>query len=114
MRLLGFTRALGLALGIGAAAFVAVSASAVPVMYNFSSGSVTLTATVGGGTVAGPITLALNGTSVTVDEGALTLNSISLSTGSSPSIPISPTYLGFNSIHLDFATLTAVGGTLTL
>jgi hypothetical protein len=91
-----------------------LSASALPVTYFFTSGSVTITATVSGGLVSGPVTVPLTGISVTVNEGALTLDSIQLSMGSSGSVAISPTYLGFTSINIDFATLTATGGTLTL
>ncbi len=89
-----------------------LSASALPVTYLFTSGSVTLTATVTGGLVAGPVTVALTGISVTVDEGTLTLNSISLSMGSSGSVTISPAYNGYTSINVDFASLSAAGGTL--
>jgi hypothetical protein len=52
--------------------------------------------------------------SVTVDEAALTLNAISLSMGSTGSVAISPSYLGFTSINIDFASLSATGGTLSL
>jgi hypothetical protein len=110
MRFLGFAGAIG----VGLASFGAVSSSAVPIVYNFSSGSVTLTASVGGTGVAGPVTVPLNGTSVTINEGALTLNNISLAIGSTGNIPISPAYLGFTSIHVDFATLTGNAGTLAL
>ena len=89
-----------------------LSAAALPVTYAFTSGSVTITATVSGGLVSGPVTVPLTGISVTVDEGALTLNSIQLSMGSTGSVAISPTYLGFTSINIDFATLTASSGTL--
>ena len=90
------------------------TASATPVTYFFASGSVTVTATVSGDLVAGPTTVALSGVSVTVDEASLTLNSISLSMGSSGSVAISPAYNGFTSINVDFASLSATGGTLTL
>jgi hypothetical protein len=99
----------GLLVG-GVLTAVASAASAVPVVYTFTSGSVTLTATVSGTGVAGPVTIPLSGTSVTLDQGALYLNSISFAVGSSPSIPVS--YAGFTSIHIDFATLTGTGGTL--
>jgi hypothetical protein len=91
-----------------------LSASALPVTYYFANGSVTITATVSGGLVSGPVTVALTGVSVTVDEGALTLDSIQLSMGSTGSVAISPTYLGFTSINIDFASLSATGGSLTL
>jgi PEP-CTERM motif len=101
----------GLLVG-GALIAVASASSAVPVVYTFTSGSVTLTATVSGTGVAGPVVIPLTGTSVTLDQGALYLNSISFAIGSTPSIAISPNYAGFTSIHIDFATLTGTGGTL--
>lgn len=98
----------------GLATFVAISASAIPVTYNFSLGQVTLTASVAGNPVAGPVTVNLTGTKVVVDEGALSLTNITFAIGSTPNIPISPSYLGFNNIHIDFATLTANAGSLVL
>jgi PEP-CTERM motif len=94
--------------------FAGSSASAVPITYFFTSGDVTLTATVAGSPVAGPVTIALDGVKVRVDEAGLTLTLIDLSMGSSGSIAISPDYLGYNSINIDFASLTASGGSLTL
>ena len=78
------------------------------------SGDITITATVNGGQVAGPVTVPLNGVSVTVDEAALTLDAINFTSGSSGSVAISPSYLGFTSINIDFAAITATGGSLTL
>lgn len=98
----------------GSALFVASTASAVPVVYYFDSGDITITATVNGGLVAGPVTVPLNGVSVTVNEAALTLDSINFTSGSSGSVTINPTYLGFTSINIDFAAITGTGGTLTL
>ena len=110
MRFLRIARGL---LVVGVLTAVASAAGATPVLYTFTSGSVTLTATVNGVGVAGPVTFNLTGTSVTVDQGALYLNSISFAAGSSPTITISPSYAGFTSIHIDSATLTGTGGTLT-
>jgi hypothetical protein len=93
---------------------VASAAGAVPVTYNFTGGDVTITATVGGSTVAGPVNVALTGVAVTVNEATLSVNSISFTVGSSGSVAISPSYLGFTSINIDFASLNAVGGTLSL
>jgi hypothetical protein len=90
------------------------AAAATPVTYFFTTGSATITATVSGDLVAGPVTVPLTGVSVTVDEAALTLSSISLSVGSTGSVAISPAYLGFTSINIDFASLSATGGSLTL
>jgi hypothetical protein len=103
-----------LLLSAAAIALFAVSAQATPITYTFTSGQVTITATVAGNPVAGPVTVPLTGTSVRVDEGALTLDRIDLAIGSTMSIPVSPTYLGFNAVHIDFATLTALNGTLSL
>jgi hypothetical protein len=102
----------GLLLG-GALSVFASAAGAVPVVYNFTSGSVTITATVNGVGVAGPVTVGLTGTAVTIDESALTVNSISFAVGSSGSVAIAPAYAGYTSINIDFASATGSGGTLT-
>jgi hypothetical protein len=111
MRFLRIAR--GLLLG-GALSVVASAAGAVPVVYSFASGDVTITATVGAATVAGPVTVGLTGISVVVDEATLTVNSILFTVGSSGSVAISPAYLGYTSINIDFASLTAAAGILTL
>lgn len=94
-------------------ALFAVSAQATPITYSFTTGSITITASVAGNPVAGPVTRPLTGTSVRIDEGLLVLNRIDLAIGSSGAIAISPAYLGFTSINIDFATLTAINGTLS-
>jgi hypothetical protein len=71
---------------------------------------VTITATVLGGLVAGPVSVPLSGLSVTVNEGTFTFNNATFTIGSTPNISISPTYLGYDTIHIDFATLTGGGG----
>jgi hypothetical protein len=93
--------------GLGAAA------QATPLTYYFTSGQVVITATVSGSPVAGPVTVALSGVQATLDEPS-TLTSLSLSMGSSGAVTISPTYLGYNSVTVNFATLTASGGSLSL
>jgi hypothetical protein len=90
----------------------AASAQAAPITYLFLSGQVTVTATVGGNPVAGPATIALTGSAVQVDETALLLNYVLLSTGSSGSISINPNYLGYTSINIDSAALSAFNGTI--
>jgi hypothetical protein len=92
--------------GLGAA----TTARALPVVYTFTGGSVTIKAQVLGVDVAGPVTVPLTGTSVTVNEGTLTFNNATFTIGSTPNISISPTYLGYDTIHIDFATLTGGGG----
>lgn len=107
-------RILGSLLLLAAAALCSVAAQAAPISYAFTTGQVTITATVGGNPVAGPVTIPLAGTVVRVDESALVLNRIELAIGSSGAVPIAPPYLGFTSITIDFADLLALNGTLSL
>jgi len=97
---------------VTAAVLSAASAEAAPITYLFTGGQVTLTATVAGNPVAGPKVVLLNGSQVTLNEPG-TFNSATFSTGTSGSIPISPSFLGFTSMNIDFMTLTASGGTLS-
>jgi hypothetical protein len=100
---------------MAATVLFAASAQAIPIVYVLDSGQVTVTATVSGNPVAGPVVIPLTGTLVTVDEGALQLTSIQLAAANpSGAITISPSYLGFTSINIDFATLSASGGTLSV
>jgi hypothetical protein len=106
-------RILGSLLLLAATALLSATAHAAPISYFLTSGQVTITATVGGNPVAGPVTIGLTGTVVRIDEGALVLNRIELDTGSSGAIAIAPPYLGFTSINIDFAELLALNGTLS-
>lgn len=90
----------------------AAKALAAPITYAFSSGSVTLTATVGGIAVAAPVTVALEGQHVTVDEAALTLDSFAF-TLTDATIVLTTPYGGYDTIHLDSMAITASGGSLT-
>lgn len=103
----------GLFIG-GALTALASAAGAVPVTYNFTSGDVTITATVNGNTVAGPVTVGLTGVQVTIDESLNYMNSFQFTVGASGSVTISPAYLGYTSINIDFASISATGGSLTL
>lgn len=105
--LLAFSGLLGLAVVLSAA-----PASATPVVYTFVSGDVSLFASSGGSPVGGPVNVALSGVSVTVDEAALTVPSLSFTVGTTGTIPVS--YGSFTSFNLDFASLTGTGGTLVL
>src|SRR5215468_3715477 len=91
-----------LLLSAAAVALFAVSAQASPITYTFTSGQVTITATVAGSPVAGPVTVPLSGTSVRVDESALVLSRIDLAIGTTGNIAISPAYLGYTSVNIDF------------
>ena len=107
MRAWTFLGLLGLAVVLGSA-----PASASPVTYLFSSGSVSLFATSGGSPVGGPANVSLSGVSVTVDETALTIPTLTFTVGSTGTIPVS--YGSFTSFNLDFASVTGTGGTLVL
>ncbi len=107
MRAWTFLGLLGLAIVLGSA-----PASALPVTYLFSSGSVSLFATSGGSPVGGPVNVALTGVSVTVDEVALTIPTLTFTVGSTGIIPVS--YGSFTTFNLDFASVTGTGGTLVL
>jgi len=89
------------------------SAQAAPITYAFAGGRVTLSAVANGSAVMAPATFALAGEQVTVDESAGTLDSFSF-TLSNESLTLTTAYAGFNAVHLDFASVTASGGTLTL
>ena len=97
-----------------AAVLLAASAAgAAPVTYPFTSGSVTLAATVAGSAVMAPATFALDGVQVTVDESALALSSFEF-TLSDATLVLTTPYAGYDTIHLDFASITASAGALTL
>lgn len=104
--LLGMGSALGLALS-------AAPAAATPVTYLFQSGDVTLVGSVSNLIIGGPVNVGLTGVSVTVDEAALTIPTLTFTVGSTGTIPIS-NYGTFTSFNLDFATVTGTNGTLTL
>jgi len=107
-------RCFGRLLLIAAAVSLTASAQAAPITYLFTSGQVTLTGTVGGNPVAGPVTVPLTGSAVQVDEPGTTLNYIILTIGTSGPISIAPPYLGYTSINIDNATLSAFAGSLSL
>jgi hypothetical protein len=102
---------MGLAVALGA-----TSVSATPVVYNFTGGQVTVAAYVGNSAtpIGGPVVLTLTGISVTVDEAALTLNAVNFSVGTTGSLSLTPDYNGYDTVNLDFANVSGVGGSLTL
>lgn len=110
MRAWTFSGLLGL-LGL-AVVLSAAPVAASPVTYLFQSGSVSLYASTGGSPVGGPVGVSLTGVSVTVDEAALTLDTLTFTVGSTGSIPI--TYGAYTSFNLDSALVTGTGGTLAL
>jgi hypothetical protein len=107
MRAWAYSGLLGLALALGA-----TPSGATPVTYLFQSGDVTLVGLVSGNVIGGPVNVGLTGVSVTVDEAALTIPSLTFTVGSTGTIPI--IYGTFTTFNLDFATVSGTGGTLTL
>jgi hypothetical protein len=97
-----------------AVALGATSASAVPIVYNFTGGQVTVQAFVGATPISATSVISLTGVQVTVDESALTLNSLSFAVGSSGAVALSPDYNGYTSVNLDFANLSGFSGSLSL
>ncbi len=85
---------------------------AAPIRYDFSSGFVTLTASVGGVIITDPVTAALDGLQVTVDEDAPELTSIELTATGPISIAFSPAYLGFSEVTLESLSISGSSGLL--
>jgi hypothetical protein len=98
---------------LAATLLFAASVEAAPIVYVHSGGQVTVTASVGGVDIAGPVVITTSGDYVRVDEGLLQITNIELETGPSVSIPVGG-YGGFTSMNIDFASLSATGGTLAL
>lgn len=98
----------GAVAGIGGAA----DTQAAPISYAFASGTLTLSASVGGQLVGAPVTVALDGQQVTVDEAALSLDSLAF-TISGATLTLTTPYGGYDTIHLDAMSITASGGTLS-
>ena len=94
--------------GIGGAA----DTQAAPITYTFQSGTITLSASVGGQLVGTPVTVALDGQQVTVDESVLTLDSFQF-TLSDTTLTLTTPYGGYDTIHLDSMSVTASNGSLT-
>lgn len=91
----------------------AAPAGATPVTYLFQSGDVTLIGATSNDIIGGPVNVALTGVSVTVDEAALTIPSLTFTVGTTGTISIS-NYGTITSFNLDFASVSGTGGTLTL
>ena len=85
---------------------------AAPIRYDLTSGFVTLTATVGGVDITDPVTAALDGLQVTVDEDAPELSSIDLTATGPISLAFSPAYLGFSEITIESLSISGSAGLL--
>jgi len=90
----------------------ATSALADPVRYEFESGFVTLTASVGGVDIGGPVTADLDGIQVTVDEDVPELVSIALRAPGPIHMSLSPDHLGYTSIVISDLGLSGGSGLL--
>ena len=90
------------------------SANATPIQYLFDSGSVTLTASVGGGNISAPVTADLDGLQTTIDEAAPELVSIGLTASGPIVLDLSPAYLGYTTLTIDSLSLSGGSTPLTL
>jgi hypothetical protein len=97
-----------LAFALGAAwLLVPQLAQAAPITYFFSSGSATVTASVGGFPISGAVTIPLTPASfLTFDDTVPSLVNISFSIGITGAIALSPSYGGYDSVTILGATLS--------
>jgi hypothetical protein len=99
---------------LAATVLFAASAQATPIVYTHVSGQLTVTASVGGVDIAGPYVIPTSGDYVRIDEALLQITNLELDFGSSGAIPIGGSYGGFTSIDIDFLSLSAINGALSL
>lgn len=99
---------------LAATVLFAASAQAAPIVYTHVSGQLTVTASVGGVDIAGPYVVATSGDYVRIDEALMQITNLELDFGSSGSIPIYGSYGGFTSIDIDFLSLSAINGALSV
>ena len=85
------------------------SAGAAPILYSVTSGSATVEVLVGGVSIGQATNVAVTG-SVSVDSGALLLDSVNLSLAPNTSLTLSASYGGFDQITIEAAALTSDGG----
>jgi len=97
---------------VALAAAFATPALADPVRYDFSSGFVTLTASVDGVDIAGPVTASLSGTQVTIDEDTPELLSIQLDATGPIAIAFASPYAGYDEVVIDSLSLSGGSGLL--
>lgn len=91
---------------------VAPRALAAPVQYLFDSGFVTITASVGGVDIGGPVTADLNGLQITIDEDVPELVSIDLTAPGPIDLSLSPDYLGYTDVTIESLALSGGSGLL--
>ncbi len=97
-----------------AALLFAAPSFAAPIRYEFDSGFVTLTASVGGVAIADPVTASLSGTQVTIDEDPMAPQLVSIQLDVAGPIPIVLTtpYAGYDDIVLESLSLSGSSGLL--
>ncbi len=106
-------RSLALSLVALATLVVASSAIAVPVQYLFDSGFVTITASVGGVDIGGPVTTALDGIQVTIDEALPELVSIDLTAPGPIDMNLGPG-IGYTELTIENLAISGGSGLLFL
>lgn len=102
------------ALVLALAALPVHGALAAPISFGVQSGSLTLSASVGGSRIADPVTLDLDGAALTLDPAANELTSLSLTSSDLTALTLSPGYAGFDTLTLDRFSLSGGPGTLSL
>jgi hypothetical protein len=96
---------------VGTGIWLPTGALATPTVYNFTTGSVTVTGTAGA-TVLFADTVPLTGTSVTFDTATPSLDDFLLVGGTTATTPLSIVFGGFDSFTLDmFSIVPALGYT---
>ena len=97
-----------------AALLFAAPSFAAPIRYEFDSGFVTLTASVGGVAIADPVTAALMGTQVTIDEDPMSPELVSIQLDVAGPVPITLTsaYAGYDEIVIESLSLSGSSGLL--
>jgi len=100
---LGIVRSIAVLLVVGAAS----AAHALPVIYNFTSGQVTLSATVAGFGTIGVGTVPLTGTQVTFDTSPIALTSFQFTAGPAGPLPLSGIFSG---VSVTLSSLNIVPG----
>jgi hypothetical protein len=94
------------------ALLVAGPATASPIQYDFTSGFVTLTATVGGIDISAPVTAALDGIQVTIDEDVPELVSLELTSAGPIDLVLASDYLGYGAITIESLAMSGSSGLL--
>jgi hypothetical protein len=111
----GFQFGRGLAIAAALLLF-ALPASAVPVVYNFSSGSATITAvtSVNGTSIVGPTIVSLDGSFIEFDDVTISVVDLLFSFAPTGLISMANSYGGFDQFTIDAASILPGAGFATV